>query len=101
MQSKLTFRPSLLPGWLIEPCLHIELPLLLEVLVCDDIIMLHHCDASWPCKQCMLSYKMAAKSSQADEYRPLQDPTFPGQSHAVQMQKGEEVAISVECWPHV
>lgn len=33
---------SLLPGWLIEPCLHIGLPVLLKVLVRHFIVMLHH-----------------------------------------------------------
>jgi len=33
---------SLLPRWLIEPCLHIVLPMLAEVPAGDDIVMLNH-----------------------------------------------------------
>ncbi len=58
--ATLTLRPSLLPGWLIEPCLHIKLPLLLEVLICDNIVVPHHRDAPWPCKKCKLDSDLAA-----------------------------------------
>lgn len=38
---ELTVPAPQLTGWLVEPCLYIELPLLLEVVVGDDIVMLH------------------------------------------------------------
>ena len=46
MSPNLTIGSSLLTGWLIEPCPDHELPLLLEVLIGDDIVVLHHPESS-------------------------------------------------------
>ena len=47
--AKRTDAPPLLPGWLVEPGLHPELPLLLEMLIRDDIVVLNHDGQSPPC----------------------------------------------------
>jgi hypothetical protein len=44
---------SLLAGGLVEPCPHVRLPVLLEVAIGDDIVVLHH-DAS-PADQARLA----------------------------------------------
>lgn len=42
MQQVPTGAAADFPGGLVEPCLHVELPLLFEVLVRDNIVVLRH-----------------------------------------------------------
>lgn len=44
--NELTISSSLLPGWLIEPSPHIELPFFLEMLIWNHVVVLHHLGGS-------------------------------------------------------
>jgi hypothetical protein len=46
-----TVAPTQLSGWLVEPRLHPELPLLLKVPVGDNIVVLHHFDCLFPARE--------------------------------------------------
>ncbi len=65
---KLTIRPSLLACRLVEPGLHVELPLLLEVLVRDDIVVPDHRN---PAVDCTLLYGSFCPSSNQRSVYPV------------------------------